>query len=75
MAICDPSSLLSANPFLRLDPGLVQAVELALLQSWAGNTETPSQLLAKASDSGFIGLDPGLADAVEAQLLCNIRNT
>lgn len=74
MAACSPSTLLSANPFTELSEGLSLAVELELLRQWAGSTETPSQILAKAANSGFVNLDQGTIDALECQLLCNISS-
>ena len=74
MATCSTSTLLSANPFTELSEGLSLACELELLRNWAGSTETPSEILAKAANSGFLDMDPGLRDAVECQLLCNISS-
>lgn len=74
MAYCNPSTLLQANPFVELSQGDMKACELQLLRQWAGSTETPDQILAKAANSGFINLSPGIVDDLECQLLCNIRN-
>ena len=68
MATCDPSALLYNNPFIGLSKGLKLAVECELLRNWAGSTETPDQILARAK----YPIDPGLESAIEAQLLCEI---
>jgi hypothetical protein len=75
MATCDPSALLYNNAFEGLSPGLELAVEVKLLQNWAGNTQSASELANAACASGFMcNIDRGLYNALEAQLLCNILN-
>lgn len=67
MASCDVSTLLSGDPFARLSDGEKLSAEVRLIQIWANNTETLSQILARAG--GFLKLSPGECVVAEAQLL------
>lgn len=67
MASCDVSTLLSGDPFARLSDGEKLSAEVRLIQIWANNTETLSQILARAG--GFLKLSPGECVSAEAQLL------
>lgn len=70
---CDIDALAeAARCFSCMDENLRLACEVQLLANWAGSTDTPDQILARASASKFTDLEPGLQSAAEAQLLCNI---